>query len=169
STPTQPGLCRNAQYRQHYSPWQLYARGDPGARRASASFEISGGGGGGGGTPPSGNGLYITLVWTDPPAQPTAAQALVNNLDLSLQGPGGTKFGNGGTSADTRNNVETIRLENPAPGTYTVVVRASSVSASFGAQPFALVATTAQNFGADRTEVGIGGNQRLYLPLVRRR
>jgi subtilisin family serine protease len=135
-------------------------------KRARATFQITGDGGG---TPSSGNGLYITLVWTDPPAQPSAARVLVNNLDLLVQGPGGPYRGNVGTgsTADALNNVESIRLENPAPGTYTVIVQATSVSASYGAQPFALVATTAQNYGTDRTNVGIG-NERVYLPLVRR-
>src|SRR5690606_23739834 len=82
-----------------------------GERRASASFTIIGGQGPGGGTPPSGSGIHVTLVWTDPPGQPGAAKALVNNLNLRIEGPDGTYYGNGGDSPDIVNNVETIRLE----------------------------------------------------------
>ncbi|NJP06479.1 MAG: S8 family serine peptidase [Chloroflexaceae bacterium] len=78
--------------------------------QASATFQITGG------TPDqivSGTGLYITLVWTDPPAEPNALATLVNDLDLIVNGPGGsTLFGNGAGTADTVNNVETIRLED---------------------------------------------------------
>jgi hypothetical protein len=133
-----------------------------GGARAAAQFEITGGGG----PAPSGTGLFVTLVWTDPPAQVNAASTLINNLDLRVVGPGGTFHGNGGAGADTRNNVETVRINNPQPGTYTIRVTATSVNATFGAQPFALVATTAQNFGADNTNVNLGG--KVFLPVVRR-
>ncbi|MEM8532696.1 MAG: S8 family serine peptidase [Chloroflexota bacterium] len=138
-----------------------------GSVRASAQFAITDGGGGGGGGQPSGNGLYVTLAWTDPPAQVGAQSTLVNNLDLRLEGPDGQIYhGNGGNAPDTRNNVENIRLENPAPGTYQVTVEASRVSPTYGSQPFALVATTSQNFGSNETEVGFGN--RIYLPLIAR-
>src|SRR5689334_20718695 len=39
-----------------------------GARQASAQFAISGGGG----PAPGGSGIYVTLAWTDPPAQANA-------------------------------------------------------------------------------------------------
>lgn len=131
-----------------------------GNSQASAQFEVTqaGGGGGGGGTPQSGNGLYVTLVWTDPPAQAFANRALVNNLDLIVQTPNGqTLFGNGGNQADTLNNVETIRLENPVAGNYVVTVRATSVNGSFGAQPYAVVATTKQNFATNVSNVDLSG------------
>lgn len=135
-----------------------------GSARASAQFEITGGGGGG---QPSGNGLYVTLVWTDPPAQVGAQSTLVNNLDLRVEGPNGQVYhGNGGNEPDTRNNVENIRLENPAPGTYQIIVEASRVSPTYGSQPFALVATTSQNYGSNETAVSFG-NQ-IYLPLITR-
>jgi hypothetical protein len=130
-------------------------------RSASARFQISGGGAG-----PSGNGIYATLVWTDPPAQANAASALVNNLDLRIDGPGGPYFGNGGSGPDAKNNVETIRIEQPAAGTYTISVRAAAVDATFGAQPFALIATTAQNFGTNSSNAGF--SRRTFIPLVRR-
>jgi hypothetical protein len=133
-----------------------------GGRQASAQFQITGGGSPG----PSGTGIYVTLAWTDPPAQANAASTLINNLDLRVDGPGGPYLGNGGSTPDTKNNVEAIRLERPAPGTYTVSVRAASVNATFGAQPFALIATTAQNFGASSNNVGI--RKRIFLPFARR-
>lgn len=137
-----------------------------GNNQASAQFAITGGDDGG--TTPSGRGVHITLVWTDPPAQTSAGSALVNDLDLRLEGPGGPFFPNGGTSPDTRNTVETIRLENPSPGTYTVVVTAQRVVPTFGSQPYALVATTRQNYGTNTTQVsGIGGSA-TYLPLMQR-
>lgn len=125
---------------------------EQGNKRASAQFQITGEGGGG---IQSGGGIYLTLVWTDPPAQSFASKALVNDLDLIVNGPGGQRFGNGGNAADRTNTVEAIRLENPAAGTYVVSVVANSVNGSFGAQPYALVATTKQSFAANPTEVVI--------------
>jgi len=123
---------------------------------ASAQFEItSGDDGGGGGDQQSGAGLYVTLVWTDPPAQTAASKTLVNDLDLIVEGPSGRLLGNGGTNPDRTNNVEAIRLEEPAQGTYIITVRAQSVNGAFGAQPFALVATTGQSFGAQGTNVDV--------------
>jgi hypothetical protein len=134
-----------------------------GSKQATAQFQITSSGGSPG---PSGSGIYVTLAWTDPPAQTNAASALINNLDLRVDGPGGPYLGNGGSAHDTKNNVEAIRLERPAPGTYTISVRATSVNATFGAQPFALIATTAQNFGANNANVGI--QKRVFLALSRR-
>lgn len=124
-----------------------------GSKHASAQFQITGEGGGD--DVQSGGGIYLTLVWTDPPAQSSASKTLVNDLDLIVDGPGGQRFGNGGNSADRTNTVEAIRLENPAAGTYVVTVRANSVNGTFGAQPFALVATTKQSFGANPNNVVI--------------
>jgi len=111
----------------------------------------------------AGEPLKITLVWTDfpgtpdsPPAAPTvddpaswSAPQLVNDLDLSIDGPGGTYLGNvfnggvaatGGT-ADRRNNVEEILIATPGAGDYTITVAASHIQE--GPQDFALVATGA--------------------------
>jgi hypothetical protein len=123
-----------------------------GSRVATAAYEVTPGGS----TLLSGQGLYVTLVWTDPPAQAAAGQTLINDLDLFVDGPGGRRFANGGGSADRRNNVEAIRLENPAPGTYTISVHAARVNGSFGAQPFALVATSKQDFGTSQSSVALG-------------
>ena len=93
----------------------------------------------------------VTLAWTDYPGQPTAAKALVNDLDLEGIAPNGTRYrGNSGVYGttqrcmrggqwDTCNNVEGIAL--PAvPGQYTVIVHGANVPQG-GRQPFAVVAT----------------------------
>lgn len=118
-------------------------------KSASAQYEVTAGSGG----PVSGQGLYVTLVWTDPPVQPAAGQILVNDLDLFVDGPGGRVFANGGSGADHKNNVEAVRIQEPQAGTYVLTVKADRVNGAFGAQPFALVATTKQNFGAGHNSV----------------
>lgn len=73
----------------------------------------------------------ITLVWTDYPGS-----TLVNDLDLTVTSPGGTVyrgnvFTNGwsasGGSADRTNNVESVYLQSPAAGTWTVTVNGYNV------------------------------------------
>ncbi|MBE2236847.1 MAG: S8 family serine peptidase [Caldilineaceae bacterium] len=121
-------------------------------KHAAAQYEVTAGGG----APVSGAGLYATLTWSDPPAQIAASQTLVNDLDLFVDGPSGRVFANGGNAADRKNNVEAVRIETPAAGTYVITVRAQRVNGSFGAQPFALVATSKQNFGAGQNSVELG-------------
>ncbi|MBV7339525.1 IPT/TIG domain-containing protein [Chloroflexi bacterium TSY] len=118
--------------------------------QVSSQFEITDGRGDetDPGAQPSGRGLYLTLVWTDPPVQASASKMLVNDLDLIVDGPDGRLYGNGGEQPDKLNNVETIRLEKPAAGTYVVTVRANSVNGAYGAQPYALVGTQKQEFAA---------------------
>lgn len=164
TTPADCGCFRVALETQaSLAPGSYTLAAEQGARRASASFTIVAGG-----APAGGNGLAVTLVWTDPPGQPGAARALVNNLNLRVEGPGGQVWlGNGGSSADAINNVETVRIAQPAPGTYRIVVQAAAVNATYGAQPFALVATTGTNRNAGLGTVPLGGNK-VYLPLLRR-
>jgi hypothetical protein len=103
--------------------------------------------------------LKVTLAWTDFPSTPAAAIHLVNDLDVTVTGPGGTFLGNvfsggastTGGSADRRNTIEQVLLRNPPTGTYTVTVRAQNVPS--GPQPFALVATGAVTAGAQTTTV----------------
>ncbi|MDQ0285056.1 subtilisin family serine protease [Desulfofundulus luciae] len=88
-----------------------------------------------------------TLAWTDPPAEPGAGRALVNDLDLLVVGPDGREYlGNdkGGGRRDDRNNVEQVLIPHPARGTYTIIVRGTDVRrgikpASPPGQDFALV------------------------------
>jgi len=85
----------------------------------------------------SGAPLVITLAYTDVPATPAAARALVNDLDLEVLAPNGSlyrgnQFQNGvsvpnALGADRVNNVEGVRLTAPQPGQYLVRVRAYSI------------------------------------------
>ncbi len=98
-----------------------------------------------------------TVVWTDYPGNPTAAKMLVNDLGMLVMGPGGTEWrGNnhaGGYSQDTGssnnydtlNNVEDVRINNPAAGTY--VVRVSAENIAMGPQNFAIVISGALTDG----------------------
>lgn len=133
-------------------PGQYTLAVSQGQKQATAQYEVTSGGT----NPQTGSGLYITLVWSDPPAQAAATQTLINDLDLTVTGPGGQLLGNGGTTPDRKNNVETVRLENPTAGTYVISVQAQRVNATFGSQPFALVATTKQNFDAGTNSVNLG-------------
>jgi uncharacterized repeat protein (TIGR01451 family) len=81
--------------------------------------------------------LRVMLAWTDPPASLSAAQQLVNDLDLRVIGPGGTVFyGNNLPTGDRINNVEGIVINNPPVGQYSVEVRGYNVP--IAAQPYAL-------------------------------
>ncbi|MFN8444178.1 MAG: S8 family serine peptidase [Caldilineaceae bacterium] len=141
-----------------------------GDKQASAQYTVTGGGGGG---PAASGGLNITLVWTDPPAQTAASKRLVNDLDLSVQGPGGLVYAGGADAPDHVNNVEVIRLSNPTAGNYQITVSASSVNGQFGAQPFALVASSDSTGAATNNVALTGGNltagsKKTFLPLVQR-
>ncbi len=81
--------------------------------------------------------LKITLAYTDVPGFPGALPALVNDLDLEVMAPDGTRyrgnqFGAGESvanapSPDRINNVEGIYLSQPQPGDYLVRVRGSRI------------------------------------------
>ncbi len=94
--------------------------------------------------------LKATLVWTDYPGATTAAGALVNDLDLKLTAPDGTTvylgnvFTNGwsatGGSADRKNPVESVYIQTPAVGNWTVAVTGYNVpNGVSGKQGYALV------------------------------
>jgi hypothetical protein len=95
--------------------------------------------------------LRVTLVWTDFPAQPGVAAALVNDLDLEVVGPDGRPHpGNRGAyapgdrclrgAADACNTVESVILAEAPPGRYSLRVRAYTVPQG-ERQAFALVAS----------------------------
>ncbi|HEX6747716.1 MAG TPA: S8 family serine peptidase [Longimicrobium sp.] len=80
--------------------------------------------------------VRAVLAWYDAPGE-----RLVNDLDLALIGPGGTRvWGNhpAGTagSPDRANTVEVIDLPAAQPGDY--VLRVTAVNVPVGPQPFAL-------------------------------
>jgi PGF-pre-PGF domain-containing protein len=79
--------------------------------------------------------LRITLVWTDYPGTANVDPQLVNNLDLIVDAPDGTYYGNG--APDTVNNVEGVELLEPVAGTYTITVNGTNVPQ--GPQNFSLV------------------------------
>jgi len=70
--------------------------------------------------------LDVQLVWTDCPAETSAAVALLNNLDLSVSsaadGTRQTWLGNGGTEPDDVNTVESVRIRDAKAGRYTITV-----------------------------------------------
>lgn len=92
--------------------------------------------------------LRAALVWTDAPAELSAAKQLVNNLDLEVYTPSGQLYRannfqdnysvTGGT-ADALNVVEMVRIKNPAPGTWSIQVKAANIPE--GPQPYAIVIT----------------------------
>ena len=92
----------------------------------------------------TGGPLKVTLVWSDYPSTESASINLVNDLDLTVSGPSGIFRGNvfsggwsaTGGSADRRNNVENVYIQNPAAGMYTVTVNGFNVPN--GPQKFAL-------------------------------
>lgn len=105
------------------------------------SFDVSG----------SGEGLKVTLVWTDEPGSAGTAKKLINDLDLIVTAPGGATYRgnviNGSTglsttggSADTLNNVENVLLSSPSTGTWTASVDPGTGNYSVG-QGYALVIT----------------------------
>jgi len=67
--------------------------------------------------------LAVTLAWSDYPAQPEAARSLVNDLDLLLTAPDGTKYyPNRLTGPDRLNNVETVDIPGASTGTWTASI-----------------------------------------------
>ncbi|MBN2128880.1 MAG: S8 family serine peptidase, partial [Sedimentisphaerales bacterium] len=89
--------------------------------------------------PPDEKELKITLVWDDYPADPLAAHALVNDLDLVVTGPDGRRhypwtldpyLPEGPAvrmQADRTNNVEQVVIENPRKGTWQITVWGATV------------------------------------------
>lgn len=86
--------------------------------------------------------LSATLVWTDIPGSPSCNQGCVlNDLDLFVTQNGSDErfFPNGLGSADTVNNVERVRIDDPTDGaTYAIHVQGSQLLQS---QNYSLVIT----------------------------
>lgn len=99
-------------------------------------------------TVPSGiNEARMMLYWHDYPGTVNAAKALVNDLDLQVVTPAGDTLlpwvldhtvGNHYNlplrKRDTLNNAEQVTIDNPAAGTYQVIVRGNLIPQ--GPQPF---------------------------------
>ncbi|MCH0541890.1 S8 family serine peptidase [Streptomyces sp. MUM 203J] len=88
----------------------------------------------------AGTPLRVCLAYTDLPGR-----SLQNDLSLLMETPDGTKLaGNGGLPnrllrTDSTNNVEAVRIPDPAPGRYLLQVFARSLLK--GPQDYALVVT----------------------------
>lgn len=86
--------------------------------------------------------LVATLVWTDPAGTP-GGDALMNDLDLRITGPGGPWLPlaiGGGTADNTVDNVEQVRIAGLEAGTYTVQVTHKGTLPA--PQAFSLVASS---------------------------
>ncbi|MCY3021087.1 MAG: S8 family serine peptidase [Planctomycetota bacterium] len=93
--------------------------------------------------------VKVTLCWLDVAGTPAAAKALVNDLDLELQAPDGTKFypysldPQNPAAAATRTGpnrvdpIEQVVVDSPASGTWTIVVNGTSFPQQ-GLQSFAV-------------------------------
>jgi hypothetical protein len=96
--------------------------------------------------------LKVMVYWNDYEASSAAATALVNNLDMRLEDPSSTSYlpwvldptpnptalnANAVRGTDDLNNVEQVTLDNPAAGSYSVVVKGKLVPQ--GPQEYAIV------------------------------
>lgn len=83
--------------------------------------------------------LKITMVYNDPPGTTSATLHRINDLDLKVTSPAGVVYwGNNGLdsgnysvaggSADGKNNVENVFIQNPAAGTWRVEIRATAIN-----------------------------------------
>ena len=78
--------------------------------------------------------LDVQLVWIDAPGSSGGQQSrakLVNNLDLSVRalvnGEDTVWYGNGGTSADTKNTAESVRIASAPVTKYRIAVSCSKI------------------------------------------
>ncbi|MGA2177493.1 MAG: S8 family serine peptidase [Verrucomicrobiota bacterium] len=87
--------------------------------------------------------LRVTLVWTDPPGNPAAGIALVNNLDLTVTDNSGTNVyvGNDFLAGDTF--TESSSSTNPAPSDFVNNVENVYISTDF--QPISFPLTIKVN------------------------
>ena len=104
--------------------------------------------------------LRITLVWTDPPGNPAAGLALVNDLDLVVTDGTGTNVyvGNNFQPGDIYTEVS-VNQQPGAPATRSTTWRMFILNASFGlAPPYTVsVRGTRVNVNAVTTQTNIIG------------
>ncbi|VGO16744.1 Subtilisin DY [Pontiella desulfatans] len=101
----------------------------------------------------SGEPFRVTLCWTDPPGTAQSGDdirtpALVNDLDLTITGPGGTRYpytlsyaspaATATTGDNDVDNVEQIYVASPTPGIYTITINYEGSSLSGGTQRYSL-------------------------------
>jgi len=102
--------------------------------------------------------VKATLIWTDPPGNPFAAKALINNLDLRLIDSNNNEylpwsldsnnnFRTAIRSNNSRDNVEQILIDNPPVGEYTIRVLTGDIPS--GPQDFVLLSEAIGNAPAD--------------------
>lgn len=88
--------------------------------------------------PSSQSYFKLTLVWDDYPGTPLAAKELVNDLDLVVTAPNGTRYypwilnasspsDAATTGNDDTNNIEQVYVTSPLNGTWTVTVNGTLV------------------------------------------
>src|SRR5208283_1289583 len=131
--------------------------------------------------------LRVTLVWTDPPANPAAGVKLVNNLELVVTNldTGEVFFGNdipplcifnqrwdtnGAPNIDVVNNVQNVYLRPPLGSNYSITVAGNRVNVNaVSAQPigavqdFALVISAGEG---EETDALVLTNAPLAPPIV---
>jgi PKD repeat protein/murein DD-endopeptidase MepM/ murein hydrolase activator NlpD len=118
--------------------------------------------------------LKASLVWSDPPASPAVAQALVNDLDLRLIAPNGQQYlpfvlnknqpdQPAQTGENHIDNVEQVIVDQPVSGKWHI--RISGFAIPDGPQDFAIVA---QGMTADEKTFSIfnDGNADLIVSSV---
>lgn len=92
--------------------------------------------------------LRATLVWSDAPAEMSAAKKIVNDLDLEAKSPSGkvyrgnvfsANYSEDGGTADNTNVEEALRIKSPEKGIWTIRVIGKNIPKGY--QPYALVLT----------------------------
>ncbi|MEQ8770272.1 MAG: S8 family serine peptidase [Phycisphaerales bacterium] len=114
--------------------------------------------------------LKLTMAWDDVAGTPNVVGSLVNDLDLHVVAPDGTRHfpwtldpadPDAGASQDREdhlNNIEQVQVTNPMPGAWRVAVVGSSVAS--GPQEFAITSSHPLNPGA----IWIGEDKDLAVP-----
>lgn len=83
--------------------------------------------------------LKVTMVYRDRPGTTSSTLHRINNLDLKVTAPGGTiywgnnglaagNYSTSGGSANTKDTVENVFVQNPAAGAWTVEVIAAEIN-----------------------------------------
>lgn len=99
--------------------------------------------------------LKVTITWMDPPISVIAATMLLNDISLKVVSPEGDIYwGNGGSTVDSKNNVEQVLVSTPVIGVYSVDVFANSL-ASAAPQKVSIVITSKGSVTAVSSPVAI--------------